>query len=178
MQSGSIMKLRWFFPWQDDVEEAWLTESSRRGLHLAGFGLPGVYLFQRGTPRETVYRLDYRSRLKDRQGYLQLFQDAGWEHVGKMGGWEYFRKEPVPGKVEEIFTDAESKIAMLRRVLGEQLVFVGIMAILLGGTAARTPEGPWVWIEASAVALLVLMGIGAAVEVRGRIGRLRSSARG
>jgi hypothetical protein len=111
MEPTTQWKFRWFWPWQDDREEAWLGNLSREGWHLSKFGFPRIYLFQKGDPKNFVYRLDYQtSRMKDREAYLQLFRDAGWEPVGKLAAWEYFRKETADGEAPEIFTDPESKI--------------------------------------------------------------------
>ena len=110
MEPTTQWKFRWFWPWQDDREEAWLGNLSREGWHLSGFGFPRIYNFQKGDPKNFVYRLDYQtSRMRDRETYLQLFRDAGWEPVGKMAAWEYFRKETAGGEEPEIFTDLESE---------------------------------------------------------------------
>jgi hypothetical protein len=50
----------------------------------------GFYTFHAGPRQEVVYRLDYRNqnRKQDRLDYLQLFANAGWEHVGEMASWQ------------------------------------------------------------------------------------------
>ena len=83
-------KFKWFWTWQDDREEAWLGEMARADWHLKSLGLPGFYTFIAGEPRNDVYRLDFVMDRKDYQAYLRQFRDAGWEHVGEMGGWQYF----------------------------------------------------------------------------------------
>jgi hypothetical protein len=110
-------KFKWFWAWEDEQEEAWLTDMAQQGWHLTEQGVFGFYTFERGTPRNVVYRLDYKTGDKDMADYLQLFEDAGWEHVGAMGGWQYFRKEAREGETPEIYTDAASKIKKYQRVL-------------------------------------------------------------
>jgi hypothetical protein len=61
--------------------------------------------------------LDYKNAGKDIAEYLQLFADGGWEHLGAMGGWQYFRKESAEGEMPEIYTDNASKIQKYQRVL-------------------------------------------------------------
>jgi hypothetical protein len=68
------------------------------------------YTFEKGEPRNNFYRLDFLSNYKDKENYLQLFEDAGWSHVGEYGSWQYFRKTALEGETPEIFTDNESKI--------------------------------------------------------------------
>ena len=113
-----MVKFKIFLSWEDEKEEAWLESMSLQGWHLSNPGPFGCYTFTAGEPRRYVYRLDFRSdaklALKD---YFQLFEDAGWEYIGNMGGWHYFRKEVQPGESAEIFTDNSSKIAKYQRYL-------------------------------------------------------------
>ncbi len=76
---------------------------TRRGLHLVSVAPFGVYTFHIGPPRSMIYRLDYRYlRGQDEAGYLQLFDDAGWEHVGVMSNWHYFRRPEVAGQPRDL----------------------------------------------------------------------------
>jgi len=126
-----INKNKWFWAWQDEKEEAWLSEMAREGLHLEAVSL-GRYKFQKGEPADYVYRLDYQSlRSKDKESYLQLFEDTGWEHVGEMSGWRYFRIQAGEGEVPEIFRDAESKMGKYQRVMIYLVIFLPIMLMLV-----------------------------------------------
>lgn len=123
-------RFRWFWPWQDQQEEEWLHELALTGLHLRSSDGAGFYTFEQGEPAEIVYRLDYNAlQKKDKELYLQLFRDAGWEYVGEMNGWQYFRKLVEPGKTAEILTDNESKIQKYKRFLYETLAFIPIYLI-------------------------------------------------
>ncbi len=99
-------KFRWFWAWDDEREEAWLSQMAAQGFHLVSPNPFGYYTFCQGEPRQVAYRLDYATSKYNTAEYYQLFQDAGWEHVGQMGGWQYWRK-PIPSGQEapEIFTD-------------------------------------------------------------------------
>jgi len=125
MITKTIHRSRWFWGWQDDKEEAWLQDMARQGLHLKSPGF-GSYAFTQGEPREMVYRLDFLSDTKNRASYLQLFQDAGWEHVGELSGWQYWRKERRGSEADEIFTDNESKIQKYKRLINYLLVTLPI----------------------------------------------------
>jgi hypothetical protein len=60
---------------------------SQQGWHLSSVGIPTVYDSESGEPEDVIYRLDYPSYSKmDKEDYLQLFRDAGWECVGEMSG--------------------------------------------------------------------------------------------
>jgi hypothetical protein len=119
--------VRMLMAWNDQKEERWLAEQERSGWHLKAVRCFG-YTFERAAPAEMAYRLDFGpSRFSDRSEYFGLFQDAGWEHVGTRGLWQYFRKAVVDGQVPEIHTDAQSRIAMYRRVIAIMAVMLGVM---------------------------------------------------
>jgi hypothetical protein len=113
-----IIKHRWFWAWQDEQEEQWLSDLARHGVHLVKPDFLGKYTFTTGEPRNWQYRLDFRpGTKKDEAEYLQFFQDSGWELAGTLSSWYYFRKEIQPGEVAEIFTDNHSKAEKYKRLL-------------------------------------------------------------
>jgi len=121
-----MSKFKWFWAWQDEKEEAWLHEMAMRGLHLRSVSLPGFYEFEMSEPRNDYYRMDYIVDRKDYQQYLQLFKDADWEHLGEMGGWQYFRTEGKGNAVPEIYTDKDSKAQKYQRLILILIVFLPI----------------------------------------------------
>jgi hypothetical protein len=124
----TLTKRRWFWPWQDDKEETWLEEMSAGGWHLQSVGLPWTYTFAQGTARPYIYRLDYMYMDKKKLAeYLQIFQDAGWEYLGEMSNWRYWRKPADASGPVEIFTDNESKIKKYQRAL----LFLGFLLLIL-----------------------------------------------
>lgn len=128
MEKKTLRKYKWFWPWQDEAEEAWLRKMSQQGWHLSSIGIPTIYDFECGEPEDFVYRLDYPSYSRiDKEVYLQLFRDAGWEKIREMGGWHYFRQKAEPSEELEIYTDAESKIGKYQRLL----VFLWILTLPL-----------------------------------------------
>ena len=129
MKNETFRVIKWFWAWEDYKEEAWLREMSRTGWHLNNTNFPTVYTFVRGEPLDYVYRLDFiTSGKKERAEYYQLFQDAGWEHISQMSGWQYFRKPPRSGEEPEIYTDNESKVEKYRRVLYFFLLMTAVLA--------------------------------------------------
>jgi hypothetical protein len=173
MQSNTMSKFKWFWAWQDDKEEVWLQDMSRQGWHLARPNPLGAYDFVRGEPKEYVYRLDFQSGSRGRDEYRQLFADAGWEHVGEMAGWQYFRKEVQPGEEAEIFTDNESKIAKYRRLLGYLALFLPIWVVTLSDLGSSRP-GPIGTIRLGLSAILVLVYTAVFVCVLRRIRELKT----
>jgi hypothetical protein len=119
MTDGRTTRVAWrlFWAWNDESEESWLAEMARRGWHLRRPALVR-FVFDRGEPAEIVYRLDYHILRGDERGeYLGLFRAAGWEHVGEVANWHYFRTAAAAGSSPDIFTDTESRVGKYRRLL-------------------------------------------------------------
>ena len=131
MDTSTLKRTKWFWPWQDEKEESWLGEMSHTGWHLKSVHLPCVYTFSKGDPTHRIYRLDYMPLTKEKNNeYLQIFQDAGWEYVGEMSNWRYWSKLVAPGETTEIFTDNESKIRKYQRLLAYMAFFLFLMIFL------------------------------------------------
>ena len=138
MNTQTIKRTRWFWPWQDEKEEAWLEKMSQQGWHLKAVQLPCVYTFNKGNPSAYTYRLDYMPADKTKlPEYLQIFQDAGWEYIGEMSNWRYWRKLAVAGETPEIFTDRESKLRKYNRLLNYMGFFL-MLLIFLGFNFIRS----------------------------------------
>jgi hypothetical protein len=179
METTTCTKFRWYWAWQDHREEEWLGNMSREGWHLESFSLPGVYHFRKGAPKNYVYRLDFQtSPMKDREIYLQLFRDAGWEHLGSLSAWEYFRKEALPGEEPEIFTDPESKIKKYQRIIGWLFIFFPVM-LVLNITTGRDPSeaGYLGLIPRCIMAGILILYLIAILRIGNRIRQLRNPLR-
>lgn len=105
----TLNKFHWFWAWNDEEEEVWLREMSQKGWHFKSVSGFGNYTFEKGEPTDYVYRLDHFIDPKNQDHYLQLFEDSGWDHMGEMGGWQYFRKEAGKGEDPVIYNDNDSK---------------------------------------------------------------------
>jgi hypothetical protein len=139
----TIHKFKRFWAWQDEKEEAWLRTMSQQGFHLVSVKPFGSYSFKLGDKTDYVYRLDYQTNRKDTQNYLKLFQDAGWEHISEMSGWQYFRKQVEARESPEIYTDVESKITKYKRLLGYLLIFLPIYTVVFVNAFRSYPYSWW-----------------------------------
>ena len=172
MEQKSMRKFKWFWAWQDEAEEAWLRKMSNEGWHFSGMSMPTIYKFKSGEAKDYVYRLDYRSYWKmDKEDYLQLFRDSGWEYVEEMAGWHYFRKLARAGEELEIYTDAESKIGKYQRLLA----FLGILMLPLFFALFNLRDTPYSWVSTIQVFifLLFLLYVYAIVKILLRINQLK-----
>ena len=109
-----------------EEEQAFLEEQHRKGWRCTGFKIPGFYSFEKCDPEEATYRIDFAdTKCSDETSYRQLFADNGWEFLWAVNGFSIFRKMPGSngGKEEnEIFTDHESKISMMKKIQKRRLL--------------------------------------------------------
>ncbi len=176
MTNEIITKTKWFWAWQDEKEEAWLTEMAHQGLHLDDVPFPGRYQFKSGEPADYIYRLDHQSLgAKDKDSYLQLFADAGWENIGEMGGWMYFRYKVTNGEAPEIYSDLASKIGKYQRVMLYLVIFLPIMLLLMNNLSAADSSGPFFIILEGLSALLMLLYAFGMIQLFIRINKLKKA---
>jgi hypothetical protein len=176
MMTETIVKHKWFWAWQDDKEEQWLESMSENGYHLVEPGVFGRYVFEKGQPQKYVYRLDFMTQSKDRDSYLQLFKDAGWEYLGQFGSWQYFRKSASEDDNPEIFSNVESKIKKYQRVLTYIIIFTPIYLLPLNINNILHREPNWLMnvIFIFWAALIIFFGF-SAIKIIQRINALKNS---
>ena len=171
----TISKFKWFWAWQDEKEEAWLSAMAREGWHLKELRLPGNYTFQSGNPREDHYRMDFITDRKNYQTYLQLFNDAGWEHLGELGGWQYFRMRGDGKDIPEIYTDKDSKVQKYQRLFAYLIIFFPVLWIFAIRPVDATSELANVYmIGKMLMGFLLIIYAYAMVKILGRIQQLKN----
>lgn len=102
-----------------EKEEAWLNEMAQNGWFFVRCTPLGSYCFEKGKPKITNYRIDYRmfNKREDFAEYIQLFADSGWRHIygTRHTGSQYFAPQN-PNADADIFSDNASKIGRYRRL--------------------------------------------------------------
>jgi hypothetical protein len=101
--------IRFFTIADYEDEEIWLHNQHMSGWKLVKMILPCFYIFEKCTPAEVAYRLDYKNN-SETSNYFQIFRDYGWECICRCVGWLYFRKPLTEMDSErdgEIFSDNE-----------------------------------------------------------------------
>ena len=90
-------------------------------VKITGFG---VYHFEKCTPEDVIYQLDYnKDGLRNKEEYVKLFSDCGWEYLQDYVGYSYFRKPlSEANSEEEIFCDDDSRLQMMERVFRGRVV--------------------------------------------------------
>lgn len=113
-------EFRFFTIAQYQNEEEYLREKHNSGWSFSHVTFPGFYHFDRCTPEDVIYQLDYnQDGSVHKREYLQIFRDCGWEYLTDFMGWSYFRKSvaEMQGEEEHIFSDDESKMEMIQRII-------------------------------------------------------------
>lgn len=117
-------KTEWkFFSIADwEKEEQYLRRQHQNGWKFTGVSFLMAYHFVRCEPEDVVYQLDYNPTA-NKQEYLQIFRDCGWEYLQDYVGYSYFRKPASAMQGEEaIFSDDASRLDMLRRIIKGRLL--------------------------------------------------------
>lgn len=118
------MFVRFFTIADYNEEEFWLREQHKKGLKLVKTVVPCFYFFESVEPEDVIYRLDFKNKTAS-EDYKQMYKDYGWEYFNACMGWNYFRKSAsdVNGVNDgEIFSDNESKIEMLNKVIRNRML--------------------------------------------------------
>lgn len=125
MNKNEVKKIFRVFTIADyDKEEAFLREQHKNGYKFVRYGLPGFYYFEACEPEDVIYQLDFSNVSKaEKEDYLQLYKDTGWEYMFDAVGWSYFRKPASYDKTEDsIYTDKETKIELVERVFKTRML--------------------------------------------------------
>ncbi len=110
---------KYFSIFSYEKEQEYLRQMHKSGWRFVKVSGFGVYHFEKCQPQDVVYQLDYNQEgLENKEEYVKLFADCGWEYIQDYAGYSYFRKAvSQDGIPEEIFCDHTSKLEMMERVL-------------------------------------------------------------
>lgn len=115
---------KYFTIFNHEKEEEYLRQQHKAGwkfVKVTGFG---KYHFEKCQPEDVVYQLDYNQEgSANKEEYIQMFADCGWEYIQEYAGYSYFRKRAADMNGEEaIFSDDSSRVAMMERVYKTRLI--------------------------------------------------------
>jgi len=118
-------ELKFFSISQHEKEQEYLRSMHKSGWKLVKTTGLGMYHFEACEPEDVIYQLDYNAEgLANKDEYVQMFEDCGWEYIQEFVGYSYFRKPASKGsdRDEEIFCDDESRAQMMERVFKGRLI--------------------------------------------------------
>jgi Protein of unknown function (DUF2812) len=111
-----------FSHWESEEEEKWLADMHKQGWALAKRSLRFQFEYEKAD--EIVYKKDYQPNLKkhEREEYIKLYEESGWEYVTRQSDMYYFRTGKGDVDMPDIYTDIDSKVDQLQKIL--QLLFL------------------------------------------------------
>ena len=121
----SKKQFKWFTIFEYEKEQDYLRKMQKSGWKFIKVTGLGMYHFEKCTPQDVVYQLDYNQEgLAHKDEYLKMFEDCGWEYIQDFFGDSYFRKAVADnGSTEEIFCDDDSRFPIIVGcILGMYLV--------------------------------------------------------
>lgn len=139
-----------------EKEEAWLEQMALRGWFLIKVSSFPMYTFEQRAPEKRVYKIDYRAfkNPADREDYLALFRDSGWQPVmpREVNSAFYFFSSQ-PDAVTDIFSDAVSRAQRNLRYATLSAcsilpAFIPLLALYLTGSFKLSSVGyltPGLW---------------------------------
>lgn len=141
-------EVRYFTIFNHEDEQEYLRQNHMAGWKFVKVTGLGMYHFEKCEPEDVIYQLDYNKEgLSQKNEYVQMFSDCGWEYIQDFFGYSYFRKSAkmMDGE-EEIFNDDSSKMAMMERVYKGRLIplLITFCLLLIPQTIRTLLEGQYV----------------------------------
>ncbi len=109
---------KWFWLWEFEKEEKWLSSMAEKGLVLDSVGFC-TYHFKECVPGEYSFKLEFLDNLPstpEGSQYIEFIEETGAEYIGSYFRWVYFRKKTDKGSFD-LFSDSASRIKHLNRIL-------------------------------------------------------------
>ncbi len=127
-------EFKYFTIFEYEKEQDYLRSMHKLGWKFQKVTGLGVFHFQRCQPEDVIYQLDYNKEgLANKDEYVKMFTDCGWEYLQDYVGYSYFRKaaDSTDG-ASEIFFDDDSRLEMMKRVLrGRMLPLLILFSLVL-----------------------------------------------
>ncbi len=129
----SKVRFRFYTIAEYEKEQDFLRRQHQKGWAFKRVYFPGIYRFSRCEKEDVIYQLDYNQQGRaEKQNYLRLFQDCGWEYIQDLLGYSYFRKPAAQmDSYEELYCDEASRLAMVERVFKARMVPLLLLFFLM-----------------------------------------------
>lgn len=127
-------EIRFYTIMDYEKEQLYLQKRHEEGWKFVKVTGIGIYHFEKCRPEEVIYQLDYNQEGREqKEEYVQMFQDCGWEYIMDYVGYSYFRKPVREMKEDEgIFCDDNSRLEMMQRIFkGRMLPLLAIFCACL-----------------------------------------------
>jgi len=124
--------IRHNFPISDfEEEQAFLTSQHADGWRLVS--IKGKkYNFEKCDGEASAYQIDFNPDVRQKDEYIQLYTDFGWQFIAEKDGRFYFSKAVMCSDENNIFSDRETKATMCRKIIKRKLIgFIPISIVSL-----------------------------------------------
>ena len=134
---------KWFWNYDYDKQEKYYSDMHAKGWALMTQNSNGVaatvrQIFEKCEPANVVYKIGYNAVKTDRDSYIKMFEDYGWEFIGTNQNYYYFRKnaDGVSHEELDIFSDDESRLDMAKKAVmaGLPILLICTFCILIPQT--------------------------------------------
>ena len=148
-----------FFITDFNQQAQYLTEMHRKGWRLTKIRWSFFYHFEKCQPEDVVYQVDFKeAKNKDRENYLHMYEDYGWEFVTSCQNFVIFRKAAVKGDLE-IYGDRESKLEFVNTIFQRRYLLSLGLYFILSGTNMSSHPGFVLVFSLIYIPLLLLLGL-------------------
>lgn len=127
---STIKKYRLFNIFQYDQEEEFLSKMHTEGYAFVKYNSFLTYHFEKTEPKKVTYKLEYKNTVEDKDEYLQLMDDYGWEYIDTYLDYFYFRKTGDDTS-QPFYSDRDSEASHLKRIVTNRFLPIMIAAIFL-----------------------------------------------
>ena len=125
--------IRFFTIADYEKEQDYLREMHKSGWKFVRVSGPCLYHFEECEPEDVIYQLDFnQDGLAQKEEYVKMFQDCGWEYLQDYMGYSYFRKPASENTgTDTIFCDDESRLQMFGRVFKSKVLPLLVLFLCL-----------------------------------------------
>lgn len=145
MEKTTKKVIKYFSICDYEKEQDYLREMHRSGWKLVSVSGFCVYKFEKCIPEDVIYQLDYNQEgLANKDEYVKMFTDCGWEYIQDYVDFSYFRKPAAQTDgAEEIFCDEASRMQLVERIFKGRVVplIVLFFAVLVPGLLYNIVRG-------------------------------------
>lgn len=169
MEKTTKKVIKYFSIADYEKEQEYLRQMHKSGWKLVSVTGFCVYKFEKCTPEDVIYQLDYNQEgLANKDEYVKMFTDCGWEYIQDYVDFSYFRKPAAQTDgAEEIFCDDASRMQLVERIFKGRVVplLVLFFAMLVPGLIYNIVRGNTVIVVMFAVVVALYLVLFAALAI-------------
>ncbi len=169
MEKTTKKVIKYFSIADYEKEQEYLRQMHKSGWKLVSVTGFCVYKFEKCTPEDVIYQLDYNQEgLANKDEYVKMFTDCGWEYIQDYVDFSYFRKPAAQTDgAEEIFCDDASRMQLVERIFKGRVVplLVLFFAMLVPGLLYNIVRGNTVIVVMFAAVVALYLVLFAALAI-------------